>query len=201
MQLSDYEYVCDWCSNQFPRRHNHGRRPVYCDRTCRQRAYENRRRGANAVGLPRPTVADRGESKCKRYQAGVGGGYLDVAHALRPDGAADHIGFRPTMCGTYVKPSIRPFYEGYLRNCETCEGVVRGFPAERNIDPLAEVGTATALIRLLAAARRASEPVLRAQVDEMLAIFGAPAGASRASRRPRVNRRASPDGTAACASP
>ena len=158
---------------------------MYCNHTCRQRAYENRRRGASAVGLPKPTVAERSAPKFKRYQAGSGGEYLQTVHALRPDGAADHIGFRPTMCGAYVKPSFRPFYEGYGRNCETCDMVVSRFPPERNIDPLADVGTATAFLRMLAGVRCATEPVLRAHVDEMLALFGAPAGASRAARRLR----------------
>ena len=183
MQLNDYEFVCEWCGYGFPRRHNHGRRPLYCNRTCRQRAYENRRRGACMVGLPKATVAGRTRPYPNRYQAGVGGEYLNVAHALRPDGAADYIGFRPTMCGTHAKPSISPFFENDPRNCETCTNVVRRFLPERNIDPLADAGTATAFIRMLGSARRATEPILRAQVDEMLAMFGAPAGASRASSR------------------
>jgi hypothetical protein len=56
--------------------------------------------------------------------------------------------------------------------------VARHFPPERNIDPVGDVGTATSLISALRATRFAPEPVLRAQVDQLLAAFGAPAGAA-----------------------
>ena len=191
MQLSEHELVCEWCGEGFVRRHERGRRPIYCDHTCRQRAYENRRRGANVIGLPKATTVERLHPDPKHYQSGAGGEYLNVLHAIRPDGCADYIGFRPTLCGTRVKPSPWPFYEQADAggHCETCTRVARLFPPERNIDPVGDVGTATALIRMLASARGASESVLRAQVDEMLAAFGAPAGASRASRAsPRLLR-------------
>ena len=187
MQLSDHQFVCEWCGHGFARRHERGRRPLYCDHTCRQRAYEHRRRGASVVGLPKASTVEPLRPDPKHYQSGVGGEYLNVAHGLRPDGCADYIGFRPTLCGTRVKPSPWPFYEQSddRRHCETCTKIARRFPPERKIDPLADVGTAIGLIGMLRAVRGASEEVLRKQVDEMLAAFGAPAGASRASRRPR----------------
>jgi hypothetical protein len=158
-----------------------GRRPLYCRRTCRQRAYEERRRGAFALGLPRPAVFERLHPDPKLYQAGKGGEYLHVAHALRPDGCADRIGFRPTLCGTRVSPTNRPFYPRAAlgnQNCHTCVRVAEQFPLERRIDPLSDIGTATALIGMLRATRSAPEPQLREQVDELLSLFGAPAGAA-----------------------
>jgi hypothetical protein len=35
---------CGRCAIVFPRRHRNGRRPIYCSHTCRQRAFEARRR-------------------------------------------------------------------------------------------------------------------------------------------------------------
>jgi hypothetical protein len=180
MELDDNQYVCEWCARGFVRRYERGRRPLYCGRTCRQRAYEDRRRGAWMVGLPKPTVVRRLRPLPKHYQSGVGGYSTRVVHAMRPDGAADYIGFRPTLCGTRVKPSPFPFYEQANRaeHCETCTRVARHFPPERNIDPVGDVGTATSLISALRATRFAPEPVLRAQVDQLLGAFGAPAGAA-----------------------
>jgi hypothetical protein len=125
---------------------------------------------------------DRLHPDPKLYQAGMGGEYQHVAHALRPDGCADSIGFRPSLCGARVNPSNRPFYAGVKtsgrRNCATCTRVATRFPLERRIDPLSDIGTTTAFIGMLRAARLAPDPVLREQVDQMLSVFGAPAGAA-----------------------
>jgi len=182
MQLTELKFQCEWCGVAFIRRHMRGRRPLYCKRTCRQRAYEERRRGAFALGLPKAALFERLHPDPKLYQAGKGGEWLHVAHALRPDGCADQIGFRPALCGARVNPSNRPFYPraalGDNRNCATCVRVAERFPLERRIDPLSDIGTATALIGMLRAARAAPEHALRQQVDELLSVFGAPAGAA-----------------------
>jgi hypothetical protein len=193
MQLSELEFICEWCGRPFARRHLRGRCPLYCTRTCRQRAYEERRRGAIALGLPKAIVMERLHPTPKHYQAGMGGQYMDVAHAVRPDGCADKIGFRPTLCGTSVNPVNRPFYAHVTgrgkKNCGTCARVAQRFPLEHRIDPVSDIGTATALIGMLRATRHAPEPVLREHVDQMLSCFGAPAGAAFIARarsaRPR----------------
>jgi hypothetical protein len=69
------------------------------------------------------------------------------------------------------------------RTCVTCTDVANRFPLERRIEPLIDIGTATAFLGMLRAARDAPEPVLREQVDQMLRAFGAPAGAERTSGR------------------
>jgi hypothetical protein len=185
MQLTEFNFRCEWCGTDFSRPHPRGRRPLYCKRTCRQRAYEERRRGAFALGLPKATMFERLHPDPKLYQAGTGGEYQHVAHALRPDGYADHIGFRPSLCGTRVNPSNRPFYPdtslSCRRNCVTCTRVAKRFPLERRIDPLSDIGTATAMIGMLRATRGAPEPVLREQVDQLLSALGAPAGAAYAA--------------------
>lgn len=190
MQLSEFNFRCEWCGVDFIRAHERGRRPLFCRRTCRQRAYEERRRGALALGLPRATMFELVHPDPKHYQAGVGGEYQHVVHALRPDGCADNIGFRPALCGSRVKPCNRPFYIGFPLscriNCITCSKVADQFPLERRIEPLSDIGTATALIGMLRAARWAPEPVLRAQVDQMLSVFGAPAGAARSTREAQM---------------
>jgi hypothetical protein len=182
MQLSEVEFACEWCGNHFVRRHQRGRHPLYCTRSCRQRAYEERRRGAYTLGLPKATMVDWLHPTPKHYQAGMGGQYLTIAHALRPDGAADRIGWRPALCGARVRPANRPFYvQGPLsgnRNCETCTSVAHRFPPQHRIEPLSDIGTVLAMIARLRAARPAPEPTVRALVDQLLACFGAPAGAS-----------------------
>ena len=118
----------------------------------------------------------------------MGGLYGTIAHALRPDGAADRIGYRPTLCGSRVNPSNVEFYAGQPwsgnRNCETCTNVALRYPADRTIRPLSDIGTAIALIAMLRAARHAPESRLRECVDLMLATFGAPGGASLFPRPP-----------------
>jgi hypothetical protein len=182
MQLSESMFRCEWCGVDFGRRHPHGRRPLYCKRTCRQRAYEERRRGAFALGLPKATMCERLHPNPKHYQAGMGGAYQHIAHALRPDGYADTIGFRPTLCGTRVKPTNRPFYPDVslsgTTNCLTCTRLANHFPLERRIDPLSDIGTATAMIGMLRATRGSPEGALREQIDQLLSAFGAPAGAA-----------------------
>jgi hypothetical protein len=188
MQLSEFDFACEWCGTEFVRPHQRGRRPLYCTRTCRQRAYEDRRRGACVLGLPKPTVADRLHPTPARYQAGVGGPYLNKVHALRPDGAADCIGFRPTLCGASVKPSPQPFYEHDTRkhNCLTCRRMAERFTPARRIEPLSDIGTAMALFGRLRSARHAPEEELRRLVDQVLASFGILAGAEREEREVRV---------------
>ena len=201
MQLTEFKFQCEWCGSLFPRRHMRGRRPLYCNRSCRQRAYEERRRGAFAVGLPKAVVLDHLNPDPKLYQAGKGGAYQHIAHALRPDGCADRIGFRPALCGARVSPCNRPFYPraplGANKNCATCVRVAEQFPLQRRIDPLSDIGTATAMIGMLRATRNEPEPVLRQQVDALLSAFGAPAGAAlSASIAARAGASATASGTA-----
>src|SRR5262245_35483304 len=54
MQITHTRFACEWCGIEFGRRSLFGRRPLYCTQTCRQRAYEERRRGASYGGLPKP---------------------------------------------------------------------------------------------------------------------------------------------------
>ena len=194
MQVTEVEFICEWCGRDFARRHPRGRRPLYCARVCRQRAYEERRRGAFFLGLPTPTIFERLHPDPKLYQAGMGGEYLHISHALRPDGCADNIGFRPSLCGARVNPTPRPFYShrpiSGRKTCDTCARVAEQFPLVRRIDPLSDIGTATALIGTLRATRHSPEPELREQVDQLLSLFGAPAGAAGTPLRARKPRHA-----------
>ena len=151
MQVTEFEFICEWCGRDFARRHPRGRRPLYCARVCRQRAYEERRRGAFVLGLPAPTMFERLHPDPKLYQAGMGGEYLHISHALRPDGCADNIGFRPSLCGARVNPTPRPFYShrpiSGRKTCGTCARVAEQFPLQRRIDPLSDIGTATSAHR------------------------------------------------------
>jgi hypothetical protein len=188
MQLTDDLFSCEWCGAEFFRRCHLGRRPLYCRRTCRQRAYESRRRGAWFLGLPKPTVADPRSPGRPEYQAGRGGTiHLPLVHALRPDGGADGTGARPSLCGALVQPLLYNFFPPRApsgsHNCITCAAVATHFPPTHRVRPLSDVGTVTALIAPLRTARLASEDCLRREVDTLLTYFGAPGGSAFQPRR------------------
>ena len=95
METQPDRYVCSWCACAFRRRFLAGRKPVYCRRTCRQRAYEARRRGALVPQHPRPTpLPPRRDPPA--YEAGRRG---LLTHALRPDGYPGRYNARQTLCG------------------------------------------------------------------------------------------------------
>lgn len=165
MPAANRQLTCHRCATTFERK-PFGRRPLYCGRTCRQRAYEARRRGAEHLRLPAPELAfpptphhhgrpaDIHPSP-HHYEPGHG---RTAVHALRPDGPADGHGRRPTICGTTAVPLRirRHFGVGpYLkRTCRTCTAVAERFPLAQPVDPAAE------LSRLKHLLRNARRPVL-----------------------------------------
>lgn len=168
-------YLCEWCGKQFPRRVRWGRRPQYCGRVCRQRAYEERRRGAFRLGLPVPTAFALPRHP-PRYERGAALYPSRKQHALRPDGAADAVGRRPTMCGARVRPAPSPFHPIDPRNCISCTRIVRRFPPWRFFNGGRDAGTLGALVAILRDAANANDDELRAAVGQLLAHSGAPAG-------------------------
>ncbi len=168
-------FLCEWCGALFPRRVRWGRRPQYCAQSCRQRAYEERRRGAFRLGLPTPTpFAPSGQTP--RYERGAALYPNRKQHALRPDGAADRAGKRPAMCGARVRPTPAPFHPIDQRNCLTCARIAQRFPPWRFFNSGRDAGTLGALVAALRDAANASEDELRAVVGQVLAHSGAPAG-------------------------
>ena len=182
MQITDTRFACEWCGREFGRRSLVGRRPLYCKQTCRQRAYEERRRGALYLGLPKPTIADPRNPGRPEYQAGRGGTMkTPLNHALRPDGGGDRYGARPTLCGATATPLPYNFFPTAAphgnTNCAVCAAIATKFPPTHRIAPLSDVGTVTSLVKPLRSALRTSDAALRQQVTNLLCYFGAPAGA------------------------
>ena len=101
MQLTVDLYVCQWCAHRFHRRHHLGRKPVYCRRTCRQRAYEARRRAALVAGHPRLPPIHRSRA-APAYEGGRNG---PLIHALRPDGFPARNGYRQGSAAPGPTPS------------------------------------------------------------------------------------------------
>ncbi len=148
MQLDRGTYRCDHCGDHFPRPNLCGRKPSYCGRTCRQRAYEHRRRGQLRVGLPTIDLvpARPDPRRTPRYEAGASRGRF---HQLRPEGLPDPRRRRPTLCGTYARPLPANAHPAKMHPCRTCRRVADRHPAASFHDPAADVAVLrTVLARL-----------------------------------------------------
>lgn len=153
MEIAYRRFACERCGHEFQPKAL-GRRPLYCGRTCRQRAYEARRRAAvhhriltpsltPILTLIRPTAISPRRpplSPPPRYE---GGRRRQLLHALRPDGPANVSGERPTLCGTYSLPHPGRRYFGdpqsHIKACQTCTDVAQRFPLTQAIDPPADL--------------------------------------------------------------
>ena len=148
MELCPGLFACERCACEFVPKAR-GRRPLYCSHTCRQRAYEARRRAAFHQRLLTPSLAFPPSAPPSspylvrpkpRYEAGR---HRQVVHALRPDGAANGSGHRPTLCGAITRPDAARRFFGDARiqrpSCEVCADVARRFPLTQAIDPPADL--------------------------------------------------------------
>ena len=172
----EHRFVCEWCDREFPRAHRRGRFPHYCGRTCRQRAYESRRRGAYVLGLPRAPLPRPPLTRARRvsYETGKNG---MTRHALRPDGAPDENGLRPTLCGTrgwVTTVGFEPWLgvPGGHRACLTCWAITERYPAAAPLDVSNDLARARHVLRRLRACVTTNpEPgAMRAAVADALAI-------------------------------
>ncbi|MFN0026094.1 MAG: hypothetical protein ACKV2O_02745 [Acidimicrobiales bacterium] len=148
MQINRFLFACERCGQEFVP-NALGRRPLYCGRTCRQRAYEARRRAAvqhlRLTPQLTPVLAEPVEPRVPRpeprYEAGRN---RRVIHALRVEGPADVNGDRPTLCGSFAQaePTRRYFGDPRFqrqRPCRTCERVAERFPLKAPIVPPADL--------------------------------------------------------------
>ncbi len=174
MRLIRDQFVCEYCNTDFRRAHRRGRHPHYCGRTCRQRAYEARRRGAYVLGLPRAPLPRREPSRTWRHAYETGKNVM-VRHALRPDGVADLTGARPTLCGTRAWVTTVAF-EPWLRvpaghhAYDTCWAIAERFPATSVVDVSNDLARARHVVGRLRAVVATSPPPddVRAAVADAL---------------------------------
>ncbi|MEZ5234042.1 MAG: hypothetical protein R2749_15235 [Acidimicrobiales bacterium] len=155
MELAPNHYACERCGITFPRRYRTGRRPHYCTRTCRQRAYEARRRGAEHHRLPTPELAfppaaDRPDHSPGPHCYEPGRGRRRI-HALQPDGPPDRRNRRPTLCGTTARDlkQQRSFNRGpySVPTCRTCSDIATRYPLAKPVQPPTELARIKHLLR------------------------------------------------------
>lgn len=177
MRLANDVFGCEHCGREFERRFRRGRHPHYCSRTCRQRAYEARRRGAYVLGLPQAPLPRPSVSRTYRpaYETGL---RYPLRHALRPDGAPDARNLRPTLCGTRAATSPAPFEPWFGRAhigrpCRICVRLARRFPVATPPSAAADLARARHLVGRLrgAISSRASDAEVREAATAMLAQF------------------------------
>ncbi|HEY0520106.1 MAG TPA: hypothetical protein VGC84_11490 [Ilumatobacteraceae bacterium] len=139
--------ACSWCATEFAIARRPGRPRLYCNHTCRQRAYEHRH-GFEHQRTVRPLPAQvHGD-----YWAGTGyerGGSIAPfgrSHALRtsvrPEGRR-----RETLCGLLaLSVNGQHFTSMHPRACRTCTDVARSNPLRYGISASNELSRLRSLL-------------------------------------------------------
>jgi hypothetical protein len=127
------------------------------------------------LGLPRAPLPRPALTRTRRvsYETGKNG---MTRHALRPDGAADEFGLRPTLCGTRGWVTTIGFEPWLLvpagqKACLTCWQIAERFPAAAPLDVSNDLARARHVLRRLRACV-ATDPephAMRAAVADALA--------------------------------
>ncbi|MPY96328.1 MAG: hypothetical protein GEV08_25670 [Acidimicrobiia bacterium] len=166
METQNGRFMCVHCGIGFPRPNRTGRKPQYCGASCRQRAFEARRRAALHAGFPvagpPPT---RRERRPDRYESGL---TARRRHALRDEGFPDPWGRRQTLCGSWARPTATLFgehRESDRPTCLTCQEIVVLHPPRGRPDPLRELPAMRALLRRARADLLAAGPPAEAIAD------------------------------------
>lgn len=176
MELQRNVFSCERCRSAFPRRCRSGRKPLYCSVSCRQRAYEARRRGALQIGLPAPPPRWPKSPKSPGYVGGHGP-RRKIHHALRPSGVPN--GRRlATLCGTWAFDSGYRFGlpQRRAKTCQTCSRIAQLGPVPRWIDSHLELPAVSALAaRLIAPLTAKDDLALRTAAADLTAVLVQPA--------------------------
>ncbi len=141
--------ACSWCASEFQVVRRPGRPRLYCNHTCRQRAYEHRH-GFEHERTVRPLPAQaHGETWTgtgyERSHTGVVIGHGKV-HALRtsvrPEGRK-----RETLCGLLAPPLTGQHFNALHRAaCKTCATVAASNPLRFGISPSNELARLRAML-------------------------------------------------------
>jgi len=142
------ERPCAWCGAPVVIMRRPGRPRLYCNHTCRQRAYEHRhgfRHQRTVLPLPGQAPGERWlgsgyeEGRCK-------GELFGLVHAMRtsvrPEGLR-----RQTMCGQLARPMPGRHYTA-LRDdaCKSCATAVAAAPLTYGVTPSNELSRLRSLI-------------------------------------------------------
>ena len=172
MELEHNHFACVWCGHHFQRRSYTGRKPHYCSATCRQRAYEARRRGYLEPSRPAPPPLQPIERPA--YQAAVARGF-QMSHAVRPAGFTDKRRRLLTLCGTWARPLPHAFrsHNAIGRPCLTCSSIATAHPPLRPFNPVFDLAALRALAaRLKPPLRRGDPAALGLAARELLQYAG-----------------------------
>lgn len=145
--MSHRDRPCSWCAAPVIIEHRAGRPRLYCNQTCRQRAYEHRhgfRHQRTVRPLPGQHHAERRQGS--GYELGVTPDPTGKRHALRvavrPEGIR-----RETLCGVLAHPRAgRYYFFGRSNDCISCDEAVRAHPLSIGISPSNELSRLRAVI-------------------------------------------------------
>ena len=141
--------ACAWCASEYPIAQRPGRPRLYCNHTCRQRAYEHRH-GFTHQRTTRPLPGQtRGETWTgtgyERSYTGLFPGNGQV-HAMRTSVRPERHR-RETLCGLLAPPLPgHHFNTGHQRACATCTTITTTNPLRYGINPSNELATIRALL-------------------------------------------------------
>jgi len=138
---------CSWCGAGITIIHRAGRPRLYCNHTCRQRAYEHRHgfRHERTV-LPLPGQHRNDTWAGSGYEQGgapiLGGRSHALRTSVRPEGRR-----RETLCGALARPLPgRYFSAGQPGACKTCAEVSTRAPLTFGVSASNELSRLRAII-------------------------------------------------------
>ncbi|MEO6158093.1 MAG: hypothetical protein ABIQ39_10725 [Ilumatobacteraceae bacterium] len=143
--------ACTWCAAEFPIVYRPGRARLYCNHTCRQRAYEHRhgfRHDRTVRRLP-------GQTSLEPRPAHLGSGHERGGHSYNPKSKIHALrtsvrperGRRETLCGTLSSPMPgKPFLATHPNVCRVCAQIANDNPLEFPIQPSNELPRLRAMI-------------------------------------------------------
>ena len=138
---------CAWCAAEFPVIRKPGRARIYCNHTCRQRAYEHRH-GFRHERTVRPLPGQApGEAALgtgyERGGWGIGGKRVHAMRtSVRPQGR-----LRETLCGHLIVPKTGFwFMSGHPQACKVCVRAALAAPLRHPISASNELARLRAII-------------------------------------------------------
>jgi hypothetical protein len=140
--------ACAWCADEFPIVQRAGRPRLYCDHSCRQRAYEHRHgfeHERTVRGLPGQAVGETWSGtgyERSMPTAQVRGRLHAMRTSVRPEGRR-----RETLCGVMALPVAGGHFSPLRSDaCRTCASIVESNPLRIGITPSNELARLRALL-------------------------------------------------------
>jgi hypothetical protein len=138
---------CAWCATEFTIACRPGRPRLYCNHTCRQRAYEHRHGFEHERTVrPLPGQVSGDAWTGTGYERGGSMAPFGKSHAMRtsvrPEGSR-----RETLCGLLARPiSGQHFTPMHPRACRTCTAVTDSNPLRYGINSSNELARLRSLL-------------------------------------------------------